>query len=114
VLLEQFFNILAMPQCEYTIKTDKYCLVFWRGGCYMKQISAKERQKYLNERLRHIVKHAYDNAPTIKQKFDAAATICKEIEKRFSELCTVRLDKVECVPRGAIAVEAKIISDQRK
>lgn len=47
----------------------------------MKQISAKERQKYLNERLRHIVKHAYDNAPTIKQKFDAAATICEEIEK---------------------------------
>lgn len=38
----------------------------------MKQMSRAEREKHLSEKLRHIIKHAYDNAPAIKKKFDAS------------------------------------------
>lgn len=41
-------------------------------------------------------------------------TTCKEVEKKFSEVCTVRLDKVQCVAPGTIPADAKILLDLRK
>lgn len=36
-----------------------------------KALSPEEQARHLSERLRHIVRYAYDNAPAVKQKFDA-------------------------------------------
>lgn len=53
----------------------------------MKQKSREEREKYLNEKLRHVIKNAYDNAPAVKRKFDAAGvkpsdiSTIKDLEK---------------------------------
>lgn len=41
-------------------------------------------------------------------------TTCEEVEKRFLEVCTVRLDKVEYVAPVAIPADAKVILNQRK
>ncbi len=62
----------------------------------MKQLSAKEREKYLNDRLRHIVKHAYDNAPTIKKKFDAAGVKPSDIRtiKDLEKVSITRKDEM--------------------
>lgn len=49
--------------------------------------SPEEREKYLNEKLRYIIKHAYENAPAAKKKMDAVGVkpsdirTTKDIEK---------------------------------
>lgn len=45
----------------------------------MKQMSPEAREKYLTEKLRHIIRHAYENAPSVKRKFDAAGVKPEDI-----------------------------------
>ncbi len=46
----------------------------------MKQRTREEREKYLKEKLRYIIKHAYENAPAIKRKFDAVGIKPEDIQ----------------------------------
>lgn len=46
----------------------------------LERLSKEERRQYLEERLRHIIKFAYENAPAVRKKMDQAGVKPEEIQ----------------------------------